>query len=67
VVFAKKLHDTRSVGLKQFHNARSSGPEGVAGCSHGWSDARAQPRDAEPVEGRSSSPSRPGGAAEGGD
>jgi hypothetical protein len=44
--------------------SRFLGPDGAADCSHGWSIARAQPRDAEPVDIRTISRFRPGGAEE---
>lgn len=37
---------------------------GVTECSYGWSIARAQPRDAQPVDSRSGFPSAPDGAEE---
>jgi len=37
-------------GQNFFPVPKALGPEGAAGCSHGWSGGAAEPADAEPVE-----------------
>ena len=58
-----KTSAIRSIGLLLQRFVRSC-PTGAEGGSQGWSVARAQPRDAEPVDKGSISSYRPGGAEE---